>query len=488
MHYRISYKIDGFVVRNSGEENQIIVDLIGTGWRVPIRNIIEKVHLPSKIANSANIKVYRGKFGSKDELKFTKQGRVVTIKASKLAPHEGITIALSFDKSLIKADKEPNDKYYEDPIYYLFLAPILGLFYYFFRKFNILGDGASISVKYRAPKDLTVLEAGLLKDNFVDFKELKPAILELANLGFIKMKEIDGELYLEKTSKSTNSLKKDQKLLLNEIFRSSSKVNTKYIEIKDDFLESVKNVLHKSLINGGFFNSSVRKARESFMFIGILVAILSIGAFLFYIFKESGGLEFIFPFLFMSVFVAVGIYIFITNIRSREFMGTIFSIVWIISSVMFMYNIIYSKGILISVALMVLIAVIGIYFVYKNINTLSFKGAVTKRNLLGLKEFIAKAEKDKIDYFLKEDKEYLNKLLPYAMLFGLNKHWLKLYKELNTPLPEWYEGDINTFDAIDFDVNHYEAPASSSSIDSSDFGSFGGFSGGGVGGGGGGSW
>ena len=488
MHYRISYKIDGFVVRNSGDVNQIIVDLIGTGWRVPIKNIVAKVHLPSQIANSSNIKVYRGKFGSKDELKFQKQGRVLTIKAADLAPHEGITIALSFDKSLIKADKKPNDKYYEDPIFYLFLAPILGLFYYFGKKFNILGDGASVSVKYRAPKDLTLLEAGLLKDNFVDFKELKPAILELANLGFIKMKEINGELYLEKTSKSINSLKKDQKLLLNEIFGTSSEVSTKDLEITDDFLKTIKNVLHNSLIKGGFFNSSVRKARESFMFIGILVTILTIGAFLFYIFRESGGLEFIFPFLFMSVFVAVGIYIFITSIRNGEFTGTIFSIVWIISSVMFMYNIIYSKGILISVALMVAIAVIGIYFVYKNINTLSFKGAVTKRNLLGLKEFIAKAEKDKIDYFLKEDKEYLNKLLPYAMLFGLNKHWLKLYKELNTPLPDWYEGDINTFDSIDFDVNHYEAPASSSSIDSSDFGSFGGFSGGGVGGGGGGSW
>ena len=489
VNYKISYKIDGYVVRNSGDINKIIVDLIGTGWKIPIRNIVARVHLPSSIANSADIKVYSGKFGSTEELNFTKEGSVVTIKKANLAPHEGITIALSFDKLLIKADKKPNDKYYENPIFYLFLAPILGLFYYFGRKFNILGDGGSISVKYRAPKDLTILEAGLLKDNFVDFKEIKPAILELANLGFIIMKEIDGELYLQKTKKSKNSLKTDQKLLLNEVFGQAVEVSSKDIEIKNNFIDDVKDVLHKSLISGGFFGSSVRKARESFMFIGIIVSLLSIGAFLYYIFSNSGGMEFVFPFLFISVFVAVGIYMLVNNIRSGEYFGAFFSIIWIMASGLFMYNIIYSKGILISIVLMLAVVVIGIYFIYKNINTLSFKGAVTKRNLLGLKEFIAKAEKDKIDFFLKEDKEYLNKLLPYAMLFGLNKHWLELYKELDTPLPTWYDGDISTFDSVDFDVNHYEPEISSSpSIGSSDFGSFGGFSGGGVGGGGGGSW
>jgi len=77
------------------------------------------------------------------------------------------------------------------------------------------------------------------------------------------------------------------------------------------------------------------------------------------------------------------------------------------------------------------------------------------------------------------------------MLFGLNKHWLKLYKELNADLPDWYAGDIDAFDGLDFDMgssSFSDGLSSSPSIDSGDFGGFGGFSGGGVGGGGGGSW
>jgi len=333
-----------------------------------------------------------------------------------------------------------------------------------------------------------LLEAGLIKDNFVDFEELKPAILELANLGFIKMSNKFGELYLERTSKRSNSLQKDQKLLLKEIFGSKKEIRANDIKITDSFFDTIRDTVHNSLIHKGFFTTSVRKARESFILIAILATLVSIGAFLFYILKD-GGMEFVFPFLFMSIFVGVGISIFINGLRRRDFMSMFFSIIWIAASILFMYNIVYSKEFLIAVAIIIAIASIGVYFIYKNMNTLSFKGLIAKRNLLGLKEFIKKAERDKIAFFLKEDKEYLDKLLPYAMLFGLNKHWLKLYKELNNPLPNWYEGDFTTFDVVDFDLSHYEPETtSSSSIDSSDFGSFGGFSGGGIGGGGGDSW
>ncbi len=491
VNYKISYSIDGYIVRNSGDKNRIIIDLIGTGWRVPIKNILAKVQLPSSIANNSKIKVYRGIFGSSEELKFKKEGRVVVVKTAYLSPHEGITISISFDKSLIKADTSPDEKlhqkFWDNPIYYIFILPIIALFIYFGKKFNILGDNSSIPVKYRAPKDLTLLEAGLLKDNFVDFKELKPAILELANLGFIKMSNKDGELYLERTSKSSNSLQKDQKILLDKLFGNKTELSSDDIKITDSFFDHLRDVVHKSLINKGFFNSSVRKARESFLFLAILTTLISIGAFLYYNLKNSGA-EFIYPLVFMSVFVGVGVFLLIQSLKNQEITLTVFSIIWIGMSILFMYNIIYSKELLIAIAIIIAIAAIGIYFIYKNMNTLSFKGVIAKRNLLGLKEFIARAEKDKIAFFLKEDKEYLNKLLPYAMLFGLNKHWLKLYKELDTALPNWYEGDFSTFDVVDFDLNHYEPTSNLSSIDSSDFGSFGDFSGGGIGGGGGDSW
>ncbi|HHC11247.1 MAG TPA: DUF2207 domain-containing protein [Campylobacterales bacterium] len=157
---------------------------------------------------------------------------------------------------------------------------------------------------------------------------------------------------------------------------------------------------------------------------------------------------------------------------------------------------IQSKDLLISIGLMLGIIAVGTYMIYKRMNTLTFKGVLAKRHLFGLREFIDKAEKDKIKFFLKEDSHYLDKLLPYAMLFGLNEHWLKLYQDLETPLPQWYDGDIGSFSHIDFEPHQFNPndnkfdgfTPNDISIDSRDFSDFGGFSGGGFGGGGGGSW
>jgi len=487
VNYKISYNISGYVVRNSGDINRIIVDLIGTGWRVPIRYAKVVIHMPDILLGRSIVTIYSGKFGSKNTLNYKTIGNKIETVAHNLPPHNGITVELKFDKKLIKANSEPSDEYYKNPIYYLLLAPLLGLFYYFGKKFNIFESIGSISPKYRPPKDLTVLESGLLKDNFVDFKELKPAIIELANLGYIKIKDIDGELYLEKLQKDVTPLSNDQKILLNAIFKNVTMVNSRFLEINQEDVESIRNVVHKSLVDKGLFSSSVRKARDSFLFTSAIVALFTFGALLFFIFKDT-GLEFIFPIVIVSIFVGVGFKMLVSSIKNREYSTTIFSLFWIGFSSLFLYNVVYSEGIFISIVLMVVIIAIGIFYIYKHINTLSFKGMSQKRYLLGLKEFIAKAQKDKIDYFLKEDKHFLDKLLPYAILFGLNRHWLNLYQELNADLPTWYDGDISMFDRVDFDITPYDPTPSTPSIDSSDFGSFGGFSGGGIGGGGGDSW
>ncbi len=487
VNYKISYNISGYIVRNSGDINQIIVDLIGTGWKVPIKYAKAVIHLPNILIGRSNIFIYSGKFGSTNRLKYKVVGNKIETIAHNLPPHTGITVELNFDKNLIKADSEPSDEFYKNPIYYLLLAPILALFYYFGKKFNIFASIGSISPKYHPPKDLTVLEAGLLKDNFVDFKELKPAIIELANLGYLKIKDIDGDLYLQKTQKDPVLLSDDQKLLLNAIFKELESVNSRFLEIHQEDVESIRGVVHNSLVNKGLFSSSVRRARDSFLFVSAIAALFTFGALLFYIFKDT-GLEYIFPIVIVSIFVAIGVKILIDSIKSSQYSTTLFAIAWIGFSSLFLYNVVYSEGIFISIVLMVVIIAVGIFYIYNHINTLSFKGINQKRYLMGLKEFIAKAEKDKIDYFLKEDKHFLDKLLPYAILFGLNKHWLELYQELNADLPTWYEGDISMFDRVDFDVTPYDPTPSTPSIDSSDFGSFGGFSGGGVGGGGGDSW
>ena len=119
--------------------------------------------------------------------------------------------------------------------------------------------------------------------------------------------------------------------------------------------------------------------------------------------------------------------------------------------------------------------------------------------LQGLKIYIKTAEKHRIE-FHNDPKKYrgvFEKLLPYAILFGLEKKWIKEFKDIYTEQPDWYRGDMSTFnayllmDSISSVNSGITTPAFQSgggfSSGGSGFGG-GGFSGGGGGGGGGGSW
>ncbi|PIY71597.1 hypothetical protein COY87_05425 [Candidatus Roizmanbacteria bacterium CG_4_10_14_0_8_um_filter_33_9] len=98
--------------------------------------------------------------------------------------------------------------------------------------------------------------------------------------------------------------------------------------------------------------------------------------------------------------------------------------------------------------------------------------------------------------FQAEKQMFFEKLLPFAIAFGVEKVWAKRFKDMNLSNPSWYKGyDNSTFNSVFFmssmssSFSHFQGamtPTSSSSGFSSGFS--GGSSGGGGGGGGGGSW
>lgn len=136
--------------------------------------------------------------------------------------------------------------------------------------------------------------------------------------------------------------------------------------------------------------------------------------------------------------------------------------------------------------------------------------------ILGLKEFILTAEKDRLEALLKEDERYFYRILPYAMVFGLVDKWAAKFDALTVvPVPEFgntaisgMQSLLNSQDMKQFaSRSSYAAiPTSSSSGGSgwsssswsghsSSGGSYhsssshsGGYSGGGSGGGGGDRW
>ncbi|PIU37097.1 DUF2207 domain-containing protein, partial [Candidatus Roizmanbacteria bacterium CG07_land_8_20_14_0_80_34_15] len=96
------------------------------------------------------------------------------------------------------------------------------------------------------------------------------------------------------------------------------------------------------------------------------------------------------------------------------------------------------------------------------------------------------------------DKQIMfERLLPFAVAFGVEKTWAKRFESLNLSQPNWYRSYssshfssymlVNSLNNSFRSVTTAATPTRSSTGHSSGFGG-GGFSGGGGGGGGGGSW
>jgi uncharacterized membrane protein len=126
------------------------------------------------------------------------------------------------------------------------------------------------------------------------------------------------------------------------------------------------------------------------------------------------------------------------------------------------------------------------------------KGSLKIEELLGFREFIDRAEKDRIERLAKEDPTLFDRVLPYALVFGLEDKWAGAFKDMYKEPPNWYHsanyGNVFSPNIFVNDIGrslgvmNRSLSSTPRRSGSSGFSSGGGFSGGGSGGGGGGSW
>jgi len=501
--YRISYTMDK-VVRTFNENlNTIRFNAIGTEWKIPIFNITIKIRLDSIFnRNDTNLDVFSGVYGSTNKISYKNKGKTeYLIKVPYVPSRNGITFQLTFNKSLIMAEKPPTQNLYYKWIWLFIIIYSLGLYFYWNKHGREPKMGA-VAPQYYPLEDLDVLEVGLLLDEVVDEQDISPAILELATKGYIKIEVEDSkngiggmiEKVLNTRKVILHKIKNpDEKLspFLRELFfalfgnRDSFELGQKNEQVAKTLKSKIKHLkenLYQWSANKGYMVENPEKARTKFLILSLLIAS---------------------PFIMYAIYNSF-------NIMSDETkfftMFAVFLFIWLIISYFFIKNKVIkyavvgflSFGIFLDVNVItsifttypfptILVVFIPIFMFYKNMGARTRKGTATLRYLLGFKEFVEKVESNKIRLLLKEDPKYLDKTLPYAVLFGVSEHWFKFYIELEqTPL--WYNGNRyglhNLNDTIYNGFNTTEHYSESSS------GGFsgGGFSGGGSGGGGGGSW
>jgi uncharacterized membrane protein YgcG len=374
---------------------------------------------------------------------------------------EGLTVAVGFPKGVvIPYSNSASDKFSDFfdaygnwllagifPI----LTLILSLWYWYKKGRDPKGTGVIVP-QYDVPDGLTPMETGGIVNEKVTADNISAEIIYLATKGYLKITQLEERFiglikstdYELTRLKDSSDLPNDfDKQLLRGLFVGEEKT-IKLSELRNIFYQNAIEVTTSvldAMLNKGYYKNLGRMKSSSGgrIFLVLFMSFWAggffgglIGAFLFH------G-QFIFPML--SIFISAIIY-----------------------------------------------GIVSHFFPAK-----TEKGVALKEYLLGLKDYLRIAEKDRILFHNAPEKkpEIFEKLLPYAMVLGVANIWAKEFEGIYTTPPSWYSGPNNTaFNAIMFthSISSFSSFASSSLSSAPGGSGGGGSSGGGGGGGGGGGW
>ena len=447
--YIISYRVhDAFIFME--EHTEFYWNLIGTYWDTTIDQVSFEVKFEKEMTLAEeDYYVLAGAAGTQDKkVSYKFLGDKLTgYTTQMLNPREGVTIAVKMSKDDVKRPSEYEllwKKYGVIAIPMMVILFFTGLFYNYWKKYG--KDKPIVKmVQFGPPKELTPSEAGLLIDERADNRDIIAMIPYWACNGYIQMRHIPKSGIF---SKEDYELIKQKNLPPGAPIYENTIFNALFAGRDRVLISSLKQKFHQHITNAKMQLRYALDAKDIYTphsiqyqkTVGIIAGVLLISGF-------------VAIFLFASIILGIS---------------------------------------------MIVSGIIGFVF-YNFMRSKNDKGLRLYEHIVGFQMFMDKAEKDKLEFLLKEDPLYFEKTLPYAVIFGMAKKWGQKFDGLLMEPPSWYVGpgygrgmmfSPANFGA-DFEKGMNDIQSAFISAPQSSGGGFsggGGSVGGGFGGGGGRSW
>jgi len=492
------------------------MNIVGSGWQDPIGVVNFSITLPKTWPTAP--KFYAGPQGSSTE-----------VNVNPVFSNSNRTLSGSYDLGMTVYNALTVYEYLTDqgdyftfiaatdysPFALIVLAILTLLLFFVFQKFG-KDDKPVITVEFNPIKGLSSSQAGYVYDGSVDTRDVVSLIIEWANKGYLDITEDENKkenFTLTKLKEMDETEIRAEKTLFKALFNGRPTVTNK--QLQNSFYLHVANA--KADIARHFYGNPQRaifsKKATAFKFLfGILTMIPAGLIIASSVYMETYREE---------IAIITGAVVF--------FLGTLLVVLWSITakrwpSLRKFERFISMFGCIVISVIFGLIFLIIPLFIGNGLDTLSMiKLGVTfgfsavniamvaymdKRTplgveylgkVLGLKQFIETAEKDRLEMLVKDDPSYFYKLLPYAYVFNVTDVWSKKFESIAIEGPSWYHGGNNLNTILFMNRFNHTMNTMNRSMTSipqsrgSGGGGFGGgggggFSGGGFGGGGGGHW
>ena len=452
--YVLRYRVHGGVLFFD-DHDELYWNFTGTDWEVPIEHAAVEVGLPpGGNTRTSEFICFAGPPGSmQQECEIVLAEASATIVRDRPLPAgQGLTLAASFPKGLIEEPTGLERLQRSSWLYRLrpLLLPVV-VFWIMFALWRRWGRdeiaGDSVVVRYAPPADLSPAEAALLLHQSAGKEAITATLVDLAVRGHLRIRRIEPERFLfherwdyalqatGPDEKERQRWKKHERLLYESLFAEGDEV--KVSDLKNAFYVHVPRIIdaiHAEACGRKRLFASDPRHLKSAWYVTTLLTLFLTGLFM--ILWESPGAT-----LAALVISAIIIAIFVRVMPRR-----------------------------------------------------TQRGRQLYEELLGLREFLLRVDRDRLERMGMRSTESFETTLPFALVLGVADPWAEAFVDLYTSPPEWFEGSgggVDTRDLLsDLGRGLSSVGDAMTSVPSSSGGGFGGGGsvGGGGGGGGGGSW
>jgi hypothetical protein len=464
-NYVIQYTVNN-VISFYDNHDELFWDVNGDQWGQQAKIITSILHLPEGLKLSNNKPIcYTGNYGSTKRectIVYSQAKHTVITKVTQpLQANQTLSIVVGFEKEYFTTSTWPETISEYSGIIIGFTLPFLliagtGGYYWYKRGRDAKGRDVIVA-QFDAPYKLRPLEVGTLMDFRADTQDITATIIDLAVRGYVKI--------IETTQK---------RKILKDLTTYSLQLRNDNFEALADFEAQILRGIFDDKPNGTEIDLNDLKFKLS-------TVAAKVGKETKQSLKDQGYFSKISPdsgrrFVLMLIFAyLVGI----------------------------LLALIYKMPAIVGIAAATVLVVIFIALLPSR----TTKGTEAKEHALGLKMYLDVAEKDRLKMLQSPNARYaakttepkrtvdlFEKLLPYAMVLGVEKQWAAKFKDIYKSPPDWYGGNLHTFNAVylatalDNGINTAVTTVFSSPNSSSGSGFSGGGAGGGGGGGGGGGW
>ena len=451
-YYKITYLVKNAIRFGNPQFDELYWNLNGNFWDIEIDNFVGKIIFPPEVTQqNSQVEYYTGFLGEKSKNLAThiwiNEKTLQFSSTQTLLPKQGITASVTFPKGIFTPYK-PNliEKYGQSLWFLLPVFVFIGCLFLWLKYGKDPRIDKTIVPEFEIPENISPMEMGMLITNGAFKNEfITASIINLAVKNHISIEEIKKKGIFGKKDFKMKRLKKEkitdlssaEKLLFDRLFKESDEILLS--SLRNNFYNDVREV-SKSATNELLEKDLITKKGLS-----LKIILLVVGGIIFFLLQivpifmkiSIVSLQSIISFCISAFFL----FIFASVMPKRTPRGT--ELVW---------------------------------------------------RIKGFRLYMETAEKYRQQFYEKEN--IFEKLLPYAIVFGITKLWIKKMQQIYgeqyfaTYYPIWFVGgDIGAFNVESFTsaMNSISSSIASNVSGPSGAGGVGG-AGGGGGGGGGGGW